>query len=298
MADNELENLELLKKKSITEGINSKRVFKCCKTKQVSVVVCLVCGSSFHKSCIARKSFKAVDDSRIVCCDSENNLSEANSVQDDSNPDEVNSKTENFYLKQLISEFNQKFAILYGNKRLLDDKVDYLSETNRKLLTELQQAKNHQQNIPYSCIVGPPNKKMQAYNLTSKQDSGVSTMKEDPKIKSTGGLEKSKITEKSHDSNEPNTLNYQMLKDKQKTVLKSLININEDQLTKLPEPPHPNDEIAFKTVSYKRNRKVQFGQAEISEYDEINGFVGRDRENKKVWLFISRVKDHVLQRTT
>ncbi|KAG5886281.1 hypothetical protein JTB14_002775 [Gonioctena quinquepunctata] len=136
---------------------------------------------------------------------------------------------------------------------------------------------------------------MQVNNLTSKQDSGVSTMKEDPKIKNTGGLEKSKITEKSHDSNEPNTSNYQILKDKQNTVLKSLININEDQLTKLPEPPHPNDEIAFKTVSYKRNRKVQFGQAEISEYDEINGFVGRDRENKKVWLFISRVKEHVTE---
>ncbi|KAG5882565.1 hypothetical protein JTB14_011766 [Gonioctena quinquepunctata] len=41
------------------------------------------------------------------------------------------------------------------------------------------------------------------------------------------------------------------------------------------------------------SKNTYIGEAEITNEDESSSFVGRSLQNKKIWLFISRVKDHV-----
>ncbi|CAH1103834.1 unnamed protein product [Psylliodes chrysocephalus] len=57
-----------------------------------------------------------------------------------------------------------------------------------------------------------------------------------------------------------------------------------------------NQEIPFETVKYRKRRqpKCHIGVAEVNDAEELNSFVGRVKE-KRFWLFISKVKDHITE---
>ncbi|KAG5900414.1 hypothetical protein JTB14_029301 [Gonioctena quinquepunctata] len=71
-----------------------------------------------------------------------------------------------------------------------------------------------------------------------------------------------------------------------------LININSDEKE---IPTGGSNSSQPKYGVDKKNRNTQIGEAKLSEEDEKNGFAGRDPPEKKVWLFVSRVKDHVTE---
>lgn len=110
--------------------------YKCCKNKLISVVVCIYCGSVYHKSCSDRKNLCIIDETRINCCRSSNPETKCNiTTQESSNEnDDIESniiewlRNENKLLKNLLAEKDEKYAILLENKKLLDEKIVYLSD--------------------------------------------------------------------------------------------------------------------------------------------------------------------------
>lgn len=80
--------------------------------------------------------------------------------------------------------------------------------------------------------------------------------------------------------------------------MENLININSDILAESSDNLHKNEE-PFQPITYKRKTKNKEpkvrGVAEISKDDEINGFLGREISEKKIWLFVGKVKDHVTE---
>lgn len=55
------------------------------------------------------------------------------------------------------------------------------------------------------------------------------------------------------------------------------------------------DNSEFRTVIKKRRKqKIQFGKARVEVNSEHENFEGKDRsEHKKIWIFISGIKNHV-----
>lgn len=52
----------------------------------------------------------------------------------------------------------------------------------------------------------------------------------------------------------------------------------------------------FKAVHYsQRKKKIAIGENKISDEEKSKGFAGREVNEKKIWLFVSRVKDHVTE---
>ncbi|KAG5875376.1 hypothetical protein JTB14_023732 [Gonioctena quinquepunctata] len=125
----------------------SNKMFECCKTKVVSVTVCIKCGKAFHKSCIERNNHEIIDETRIICCDdkqpknvqgylaigpSGGNVVEStiSDITSDNNTEKLQMEID--LLKKLIFEKDEKYKILWENKLLLDEKVKHLSDTSKK----------------------------------------------------------------------------------------------------------------------------------------------------------------------
>lgn len=109
--------------------------FKCCVKKTTKAVVCIQCGNIFHRSCMERKNYKIIDESRIICCTlNDNGNSKVPDLKEDTTSKDYAERItiENNLLKRLIKEQEEKFMILLENKRLLEDKVRYLTEANKK----------------------------------------------------------------------------------------------------------------------------------------------------------------------
>lgn len=96
-------------------------------------------------------------------------------------------------------------------------------------------------------------------------------------------------------NNEEKHINPEKLQNKQIKIMEHIINLNnEDSHVNSPQ----ENEAYFQKVGYKKKnkkQKVHIGEAEISKEEETHGFVGRAKTEKKIWLFISRVKDHVTE---
>lgn len=95
-------------------------------------------------------------------------------------------------------------------------------------------------------------------------------------------------------NNEQKQVNLEELRNKQTDIMEQIINLNNDTYVDCPQ----ENEGTYQKVNHRKKIKkprLQIGEAEISKEDEINGFVGRDKTEKKIWLFLSRVKDHVTE---
>lgn len=95
---------------------NNENVMKCCK-KPCSVLVCVNCFSVFHKSCAGRmQNLEYIGDGRVKCCEKVINEKEENLYKD-------HYKMEISYLKKLLEEVIDKNNILKMNNQLLNDKI-------------------------------------------------------------------------------------------------------------------------------------------------------------------------------
>ena len=95
--------------------------------------------------------------------------------------------------------------------------------------------------------------------------------------------------------------NLKILQTKQTNIMNHLINIDNDISPKSAKGSNVLDEKEpFQQITYRRKKnresKVR-GEAEITKEDEVNGFVGKEPVEKKIWLFVARVKDHVTEKT-
>ncbi|KAG5894677.1 hypothetical protein JTB14_014326 [Gonioctena quinquepunctata] len=129
------------------------KAFECCKTKTVSVSVCVKCGKAFHRSCLERKEYQTIDETRIICC-YERNTDQDNikgylvldGTDENSNAEskvqDINLNREFELLNKIILEKEEKFAILMENKKLLEYKAKTTVSKERTSTT-----KKDQQNI-------------------------------------------------------------------------------------------------------------------------------------------------------
>ena len=124
--------------KKVPKEKRSKVPFKCCKTKNSGVFVCIKCGKTFHPSCAVRdwsKKLIFIDRSRVLCC-GEDDLTSENQI--------VNNE-ENRILRELNEELKSKNQLLEENKRLLEEKIVYLmQETKSKTKTENKSVKSQE----------------------------------------------------------------------------------------------------------------------------------------------------------
>lgn len=124
--------------KDVSEDL-SERNFKCCVKQKVKIAVCIHCGNVFHRSCMERKNYIIIDDSRVICC--EVSKQDSNSDQDSIGNTHTQGNTENLIqklqcenqlLKKIIKEKDEKYDLLIENKHLLEDKIEYLTSSDKK----------------------------------------------------------------------------------------------------------------------------------------------------------------------
>lgn len=103
------------------------KAFKCCKNKCSSVKVCVKCGEIFHPSCGERFNLKAIDSTRVICCDSEGSSSKLKKDTDLSYEVEILKKDRD-YLQLLLAQVEDKNKLLFENKCLLNEKLECLEK--------------------------------------------------------------------------------------------------------------------------------------------------------------------------
>lgn len=122
-----------------SEQSSSNKVFTCCKTKLSACVVCVYCGNIFHKSCLQRRSFAVIDDTRIKCC----SLPEPSSGEcgDGKDLDMVvqldKLSSENLFLKKIVEKTENEYKLIENNNKLLAENKKLLEDKIIQLQKEL-----------------------------------------------------------------------------------------------------------------------------------------------------------------
>lgn len=238
-------------------SVTVKKTCKYCKKNVTVGLTCELCEVTYHHSCAQRVK---------TCCDL--SLQEKSKLpHSDTYTEQTFLKEENTLLRQIIKD---KDAIIMDKETviaLLNNQIINLEEQLK--LTKEDRKKQDNKNIV------PP-------TLTKNIDDNKNTDKT------------KKTPTKQQNNRNRKQINLETLQNKQTSIMNHIINLNNDESSK----GTPKQEISFKTASYKkknRNTKIQIGEADVSREDETNGFLGREGVQKKVWLFIGRVKDHVTE---
>lgn len=252
---NEDENIN---NESDTTSDTSKLLFKCC-AKKCSVVVCINCYSVFHKSCSERilnnKKLQKIDDNKVICCEGVNPLSY------NSNDQNVKFQMEINLLKKLLLEMEDKNTILKENNGLLLDKIKYLQEKKTAVKTDGRNINS--QPVVQKTSADQPGHSSVSYSTalkTQMSESVHNTQTNKYTVAQTNTVEPPKLS--NHETNVTIT--------------------SQDQT-------QSTDENGFQTQRRKKSLKKRFGTGTVTNEQE-NGFVGEER---RVWLYINRVKRHV-----
>jgi len=287
--------------------------FECCKKDIAKIFVCLHCGDSYHKSCAERslKNATKIKGNLINC-----NTNECVNITSNNSDDliieslqmEINKlKMENKNLKleneQQIHKINTLQQQTVNNSCaqqhsiIATEVLKIIEPTIKRLENELQQInfkirynRNEQttQNIIEKNMeiqdkqtTGQDPKKSWNEKLTTNHRilSQAQTLKMDEIINLTESCKKTINLNKSV----PNQTN--------------LKNISQNDASKQPIETTGNmtriSNEGFKKVSYKKKKTAYIGVAKVDEAKKETGFIGREQKEKKVWLFISRAKNHV-----
>ena len=104
--------------------MQEKTVFECHKSRKCSSIVCVNCGKVYHKSC-AERNFKGkvkfLDETRLTCCETD-----LTSITDSVLREEI------CLLRQLVKEITEKNLLLEENKKILNEKIQFLEEEKQK----------------------------------------------------------------------------------------------------------------------------------------------------------------------
>nr|XP_023019147.1 uncharacterized protein LOC111507981 [Leptinotarsa decemlineata] len=226
-------------------------------------VNCATCDAAYHNSCAQRKT----------CCDPLVIIKEKNQM------DSVQCATEESYLKEIIQLLS----------RTIKDKDTIIAE-KEIVIALLKDKISHMEDILSKSNVN--------HNQTTRtKHSNERSAKKDKECENETSKNNATKSSKAMDDKKAGS-HYQKLQSKQTALMSQLIYINKND-TETPTGGtnvlQTNNEHESKTVRHMKKRRLQIGQAQISEEDENNGFAGRELQEKKIWLFISRVKDHVTE---
>lgn len=271
-------------------------VFTCCKTKKCAIVVCISCGGVYHKSCTNRiNNLHVISDTIVNCCKPVPSLDSKiahspGKVEEASTIELENLKIENRMLKRLLEEVEIKNKLLESNKNLLEE--------NKKLLEEKIQMINQELEVkPKKTVnktVYDKTQKNESYSLIAKKQ--VSPTQINTELLNEG-ISNSTTNFRASENKEER--NLRELEAAQLSKMKDVINLsNQDNPSNAFKENFEHDKREpFQMVISKRKKTKEpkvCGEAEISE-DDGSGFVGRELPEKKIWLFVARVKDQVTE---
>lgn len=158
-------------------------------------------------------------------------------------------------LKLILAEKDEKYALLYENKKLLDEKIHNLQNE----IKMLKKSKQHQEKIIKTSISIPSADTIPSPTMASTQESSTTLTSEMHPIINNEVKHDNKKVESSDNKPTEDETEFRLVKKKKRT-----------------------------------KNKLYFGEAECSEStnSESSFFQGREKTEKMAWLFISRIKDN------
>lgn len=262
--------------------------FQCCVKKNCSVCVCINCFAIYHSSCVKRngKIKTIIDDTKIVCCNSDLAGSESyESKLFKIEKEKMNMEIE--YLKKLLEEISEKNDILLQNNGLLIEKIANLENGQQKqTFISTDSEKLTVPRLNSSTMPMPPES-----SHSSLRSVVVSPSKRSRRPTATGttyGGKVSAATNTQSRQRQPalTSARAQQANKEKEEEEETDTNVNENV---------GNNNKSGEIFTYQRHqRKKQYrkrlGNAETSPDAELNGFSGGER---KVWLYLNRVRRHV-----
>ena len=106
----------------VSEVLNEKARYSCCKKKVNSATTCIKSGKVFHLSCVERdwkEKVKIVDKTRLICLEHPKDV-----VKDKKDLD--GKDIELFYLRTLLKKVKDKDQVLKDHNKLLKEKTEFL----------------------------------------------------------------------------------------------------------------------------------------------------------------------------
>lgn len=291
--------------------------FKCC-SKKLTTIVCVSCYSMFHVSCKERlPRGEKIDDNRIICCGkSIKSPGEGHEGHDKNDQKGKNIKTslelEIAYLKKLVAEMEDKNLILKENNRLLtlamrgfntdnDDKVLAMDENEM----EDGRATGGAQ---YSSVV----KETKQSRLSNGAKIQRRIRQEDDQKRVNAHAQRLLRSKSSQNEDVNNVIcNVDVvqlknaiegvgLENDSDKMLKGCVKHTEARAsagTGARDVVRPEDGGDFRVVARRQRKRaeISIGTAETGNNDS-DGFAASKRRNgdeKKLWLFLSRVRSNV-----
>lgn len=282
-----------------------------CCSKKCTVLVCVNCYSLFHKSCSERmgKKLQKVDEHKVICCEKENIFFDSREVH--------KLQIENRLLSKLITEIEDKNAVLKENNRLLQEKmegkVDKINKLDKKHKQEQKKSGLSESKINNSHrdIEWPKHdvNKQVSSNMKELMDAQNECIHTIINLESDISREKTISLEIKPPST--SISNKQLGYSIQETTaadqstaqsVKKITGIRSSPINNLSNTHTRHQASPYKYTNQitgssqgrsgprRRQKDLCIGTADIQ--DAENDFIGKEI-NKKVWLFISRVKDHV-----
>lgn len=244
-----------------------KTFYKCCAKKVCKARICINCDSVYHSSCAKRRNLKIINNTQVRCCDSMAANREAT----------LELKVE--YLNKIVSELKDKNSVLMENNSLL-------KQNNQLLLNQLKQLESN-------TTTYKPN-----VNIVQKSyaDAAMVNKNEDKSyqqsVPATSAAVDSAPPELVSDRSEEKKTTGRVPVPGVPNQKVQNINNHNNQFSNLSNLNN-NDRI---TNGNRTNRKkIKNSNRKIGSYEDGGDFIASKLPNKtkKIWLFISKVKNTI-----
>lgn len=240
----------------------------CRKTVSSAIAKCIECKGAFHTSCALRiPGLVAIGkDNLVKCCKTSDSIIDANMAV--TNNDETAQK-EIDYLNKLVSAKEEIIEQMRSTQDLMFKTINLLEE---KL------------NSGSNCL----HLKKPADKINTVQRLKIANSMEDEQTKSNKGNTTATGNSVCNNTLSPTTSNLEKI---QRKKMSEIINLQKDVQVNVSDQ---KDE-GFTKVQYKKGKqlgKKRIGTGITNEQDQMSGFAGVER---KVWLYIYRIKPHVTE---
>ena len=251
------------------DAVPEKIFFECHKKKESAYCVCINCGKTFHKSWAERDyagKLKIIDATRIVCC--KKNLTQK--------PTE-----EITILKVLVTELQDKNRLLEQNTTLLRENIRYLEEKLKNVKEKNTKSAGTNQ------LSNVENNK----NIREIGNAGTSGSVAPTSTATNIGNENKKTA---HVANAITTNDSTKEEANFDTDFRTVTSRRQRQ------KKNQNPKVATQANEPETNpsRKIKRSKPQIGAREcENDGFQAANSDNKKIWLFLSKVKEGVTEET-
>ncbi|KAG5867076.1 hypothetical protein JTB14_034986 [Gonioctena quinquepunctata] len=228
---------------------------KCCNSKKCSVYVCINCFAVYHQSCAKRyPNIKIIGETKVTCCSSEK-MAENGDKQK-----QMCLELENRYLRELIDEIKDKNMVLRMNNELLLERMKRL-ENEKAAASDRNNLKMTYKGV----AMRPPRRE---HNIEKSQEKGV----EMRSSQQTNTQISAQQTTSTTSSEAPIPEQHGGRNEHSELVMGSEYDLADEK------------EDGFKTIQRKRRKAKRLGTGAVEANQEFGG------EERKVWLYINRVK--------